>query len=230
MGPGPSDVPPSVLKAMGQSLVGHLDPSFVGMMEEIKAMLRQVFLTENEMTFPISGTGSAGMEFCFANLIEPGDEVVIGVNGVFGTRMADVASRCGAEIVKVDAEWGSIIEPTQIAQALNGRSPKLVAIVHAETSTGAPGGRTDVIRHARARGVTAGHDTRTRGAADGAGGVGAGELHARSREPIAIGRVVKRAAKGFQVAPSEIIDEKKYEVERLGFLISLNHSRAQERQ
>ena len=90
------------------------------------------------------------------------------------------------------------------------------------------GGRTDVIRHARARGVTAGHDTRTRGAADGAGGVGAGEFHARSRKPIAIGRVVKRAAKGFQVAPSEIIDEKKYEVERLGFLISLSHSRAQE--
>ena len=137
MGPGPSDVPPSVLKAMGQSLVGHLDPSFVGMMEEIKAMLRQVFLTENEMTFPISGTGSAGMEFCFANLIEPGDEVVIGVNGVFGTRMADVATRCGAKIVKVDAEWGRIIEPRQIAEALNGRSPKLVAIVHAETSTGA---------------------------------------------------------------------------------------------
>ena len=137
MGPGPSDVPPLVLKAMGKNLVGHLDPSFVGMMEEIKAMLRQVFLTENEMTFPISGTGSAGMEFCFANLIEPGDEVVIGVNGVFGTRMADVATRCGAKIVKVDAEWGRIIEPTQIAEALNGRSPKLVAIVHAETSTGA---------------------------------------------------------------------------------------------
>ena len=137
MGPGPSDVPPLVLKAMGKNLVGHLDPSFVGMMEEIKVMLRQVFLTENEMTFPISGTGSAGMEFCFANLIEPGDEVVIGVNGVFGTRMADVASRCGAQVVSIDAEWGRIIEPAQIAEALNGRSPKLVAIVHAETSTGA---------------------------------------------------------------------------------------------
>ncbi|HCE06930.1 MAG TPA: alanine--glyoxylate aminotransferase [Verrucomicrobiales bacterium] len=137
MGPGPSDVPPSVLAAMGQSLVGHLDPSFVAMMEEIKKMLRQVFLTENEMTFPISGTGSAGMEFCFTNLIEPGDEVVIGINGVFGTRMADVAARCGAEVVKVEVEWGHIIEPAQIAEALNGRSPKLVAIVHAETSTGA---------------------------------------------------------------------------------------------
>lgn len=98
---GPSDVPPSVLEAMGQSLVGHLDPSFVTVMEDIKDMLRQVFLTKNEMTFPISGTGSAGMEFCFANLIQPGDEVVIGINGVFGIRMADVAARCGAEVVKV---------------------------------------------------------------------------------------------------------------------------------
>ena len=96
MGPGPSDVPPSVLAAMNQPLIGHLDPSFVGMMEEIKAMLREVFITKNEMTFPVSGTGSAGMEFCFVNLIEPGDEVVIGINGVFGTRMADVAERCGA--------------------------------------------------------------------------------------------------------------------------------------
>ena len=149
MGPGPSDVPPSVLAAMGQSLVGHLDPSFVAMMEEIKEMLRQVFLTENEMTFPVSGTGSAGMEFCFTNLIEAGDEVVIGINGVFGTRMADVAARCGAEVVKVEAEWGHIIEPAQIAEALNGRSPKLVAIVHAETSTGAltPLGEISKLTH-----------------------------------------------------------------------------------
>src|ERR1051325_4063324 len=91
MGPGPSDVAPSVLKAMSQPLVGHLDPVFVKMMDEIKAMLRAVFQTKNEMTFPVSGTGSAGMEFCFVNLIEPGDEVIVGVNGVFGTRMVDVA-------------------------------------------------------------------------------------------------------------------------------------------
>ena len=100
MGPGPSDAPPSVLSAMSQTLVGHLDPSFVQMMEEIKEMLRKVFLTENEMTFPISGTGSAGMEFCFVNLIEPGDEVIVGVNGVFGGRMAEVAARCGANVTK----------------------------------------------------------------------------------------------------------------------------------
>ena len=107
------------------------------MMEEIKSMLREVFITENQMTFPVSGTGSAGMEFCFANLIEPGDEVVIGVNGVFGARMAEVAERCGASVVKVESEWGKIIEPDQVANALKNRSPKMVAIVHAETSTGA---------------------------------------------------------------------------------------------
>jgi len=137
MGPGPSDVAPSVLEAMSRPLVGHLDPAFISMMEEIKAMLRAVMLTENEMTFPVSGTGSAGMEFCFVNLIEPGDEVVVGVNGVFGMRMAEVAARCGANVTKVEAEWGRIIEPAAIAEAVDGKSPKLVAIVHAETSTGA---------------------------------------------------------------------------------------------
>lgn len=138
MGPGPSDVPASVLKAMSQPLVGHLDPVFVRMMEEIKVMLRAVFQTTNEMTFPISGTGSAGMEFCFVNLVEPGEEVIIGVNGVFGNRMVDVAERCGAKVTKVESEWGRIIEPAQIRAALGkAPKPKLVAIVHAETSTGA---------------------------------------------------------------------------------------------
>src|SRR5438874_8265644 len=138
MGPGPSNAAPSVLKAMSAPLLGHLDPVFVKMMDEIKAMLRQVFLTKNEMTFPVSGTGSAGMEFCFVNLIEPGDEAIIGVNGVFGGRMVDVAERCGARVIKVEAAWGRIIEPQQIADALKKASrPKLVAIVHAETSTGA---------------------------------------------------------------------------------------------
>src|SRR4029453_8561386 len=99
------DVAASVLQTMSQPLVGHLDPIFVQMMEEIKMMLRAVFLTKNEMTFPVSGTGSAGMEFCFVNLIEPGDEVIIGVNGVFGNRMVDVAERCGAKVTKVEAPW-----------------------------------------------------------------------------------------------------------------------------
>jgi alanine-glyoxylate transaminase/serine-glyoxylate transaminase/serine-pyruvate transaminase len=128
---------PSVLEAMSRPLLGHLDPAFVGMMDEIKEMLRAVFQTKNRMTFPVSGTGSAGMEFCCVNLIEPGDEVVIGINGVFGGRMADVAERCGAKVTRVESPWGRIIEPEQIAAALQGRKPKLVAVVHAETSTGA---------------------------------------------------------------------------------------------
>ncbi len=137
LGPGPSMVAPSVLEALARPLIGHLDPAFIGMMEEIKTMLRAVFRTENAMTFPVSGTGSAGMEFCMVNLLEPGDLAVIGVNGVFGGRMAEVAARCGADVIRVEAEWGRIIEPAQIARAVHGRKPKLVGIVHAETSTGA---------------------------------------------------------------------------------------------
>ncbi|HIG28509.1 MAG TPA: alanine--glyoxylate aminotransferase family protein, partial [Verrucomicrobiales bacterium] len=130
-------VPHEVLKAISAPLVGHLDPEFIRIMEEAKAMLRKVFLTENEMTFPVSGTGSAGMECCFVNLVEPGDEVVVCINGVFGMRMAEVAERCGAVVIKVESEWGRIIETEQVAEALKGRNPKLVAVVHAETSTGA---------------------------------------------------------------------------------------------
>src|SRR5262245_46109635 len=129
MGPGPSNVAPSVLQAMSRPLVGHLDPVFVKMMEEIKTMLRQVLMTKNEMTFPVSGTGSAGMEFCFANLLEPGDEVIIGVNGVFGGRMVDLAERCGARVTKVESPWGRIIEPAQITAALKQVRPKFVAVV-----------------------------------------------------------------------------------------------------
>jgi alanine-glyoxylate transaminase / serine-glyoxylate transaminase / serine-pyruvate transaminase len=138
MGPGPSNVAPSVLEAMAKPMIGHLDPEFVRMMEEIKTQLRAVFQTRNEMTFPVSGTGSAGMEFCLVNLVEPGDEVIIGVNGVFGQRMADLAARCGAKVNTMESEWGHIIEPEQLASALRKiQRPKLVAIVHAETSTGA---------------------------------------------------------------------------------------------
>ncbi len=137
LGPGPSDAAPSVLTALSNPLLGHLDPAFIGMMEEIKSMLRQVFQTENEMTFPVSGTGSAGMEFCFVNLIEPGDDVVVCINGVFGMRMADLAIRCGANVIKVEAPWGEIIRPEQVKEAVAGKSPKLIALVHAETSTGA---------------------------------------------------------------------------------------------
>lgn len=161
MGPGPSNVSPSVLASMSRPLVGHLDPAFVKLMEEIKGMLRAVFLTANEMTFPISGTGSAGMEFCCVNLIEPGDEVVIGVNGVFGTRMVDVAERCGARVIKVEAPWGQIIEPAQIAAALATCKPKFVAVVHAETSTGALTPVEEISRLAHAAGALMVLDTVT---------------------------------------------------------------------
>jgi alanine-glyoxylate transaminase/serine-glyoxylate transaminase/serine-pyruvate transaminase len=138
MGPGPSNVAPTVLQAMAQPLVGHLDPYFVKLMDEVKTMLRAVFQTKNELTFPVSGTDSAGMEFCLVNLLEPGDEIVIGVNGVFGARLADVAARGGAKVIKVEAPWGTIIDPEPIASAVKAcRQLKLVAIVHAETSTGA---------------------------------------------------------------------------------------------
>jgi alanine-glyoxylate transaminase/serine-glyoxylate transaminase/serine-pyruvate transaminase len=136
LGPGPSNVAPSVLKALSMPLLGHLDPVFVRMMDEIKGMLRQVLQTKNEMTFPVSGTGSAGMEFCLVNLIEPGDDVVVGVNGYFGARLAEIAERCGARVTKVEAPWGRIIEPQQIADALKTVRAKVVAVVHAETSTG----------------------------------------------------------------------------------------------
>jgi len=117
-------------------------------------MLRAVFITKNEMTFPISGTGSAGMEFCCVNLIEPGDEVIIGVNGVFGTRMCDVAERCGAKVTKVESAWGTIITPEQIAEVLKQVSkPKFVAIVHAETSTGALTSVEEISKLAHAAGA-----------------------------------------------------------------------------
>ncbi|HAV62869.1 MAG TPA: alanine--glyoxylate aminotransferase [Verrucomicrobiales bacterium] len=138
MGPGPSNCAPSVLQSLSKPMLGHLDPEFVRMMEEIKSMQRAVMQTKNLMTFPVSGTGSAGMEFCLVNLLEPGDEVIIGVNGVFGGRMCDLAERCGAKVTKVSSDWGRIIEPQQIADALKQTpKPKLVAVVHAETSTGA---------------------------------------------------------------------------------------------
>jgi len=137
LGPGPSNVHPRVMKAMLSPVLGHLDPDFVGIMEDIKKLLRLVFRTSNEITFPVSGTGSAGMECVMANLIEDGDEVVVGVNGAFGVRLAEVADRLGAKVHKVEAQWGRIVEPDQVAAALAKiEKPKLVAIVHAETSTG----------------------------------------------------------------------------------------------
>ena len=136
MGPGPSNVAPRVLAAMAQSTIGHLDPRFTALMDETMGLLRHVFRTTNALTFPISATGSAGMETGFVNLVEPGDSVVVCVHGVFGERMCDVASRCGAEVTRVEAPWGRPIDPADLQKAVAATSPKLVAVVHAETSTG----------------------------------------------------------------------------------------------
>jgi alanine-glyoxylate transaminase/serine-glyoxylate transaminase/serine-pyruvate transaminase len=137
LGPGPSNVHPRVMKAMLSPVLGHLDPDFIGVMEQIKKLLRIVFRTQNEITFPVSGTGSAGMEAAMANLIEPGDEVIVGVAGAFGTRLAEIAERLRAKLTRLDTQWGRIVEPASVAEALKAaRKPKLVALVHAETSTG----------------------------------------------------------------------------------------------
>jgi alanine-glyoxylate transaminase / serine-glyoxylate transaminase / serine-pyruvate transaminase len=137
MGPGPSDVSARVLRALAAPTLGHLDPEYLRIMDQTRNMLREVFQTSNEMTLAISGTGSAGMEACVCNLIEPGDEAIICVNGVFGGRMKDVAQRYGATVHTVEAEWGRGIDPDQIAQALKQNpNTKIVGIVHAETSTG----------------------------------------------------------------------------------------------
>jgi alanine-glyoxylate transaminase / serine-glyoxylate transaminase / serine-pyruvate transaminase len=138
LGPGPSMVHPRVLQAMAAPLVGHLDPAFLSIMNDIQAGLRQVFATKNSLTLALSGTGSAGMEAAIVNVIEPGDTIIVGVNGVFGTRLATVAERCGAKAIQVDAPWGQVIEANAIEAALQRSGPvKAVAIVHAETSTGA---------------------------------------------------------------------------------------------
>jgi len=136
MGPGPSNCPPSVLAVMAQPTVGHLDPWFIGRMNEVQDMLRAVMRTSNRLTLPISATGSAGMETCLVNLIERGDRCVIGVNGVFGQRMSDIVGRAGGELVRVEAPWGEPLDLAAIEGALNGGPTKLVAVVHAETSTG----------------------------------------------------------------------------------------------
>lgn len=137
MGPGPSDVHPSVLRSMSIPLLGHLDPAFLEIMNETMDLLRQVYQTENKVTLAMSGTGSAGMETIFVNLVEPGDKVIVGVNGLFGQRMVDVATRCGAEVIQVDAPWGEIIPADKIEEALKRHDHvKLVAVVHSETSTG----------------------------------------------------------------------------------------------
>ena len=137
MGPGPSDVHPRVLAAMAQPTIGHLDPEFVGLMEDIKSLLRYAFQTENSLTLPLSAPGSAGMEAAFCNLLEPGDKVVVCINGVFGMRMAENVRRMGGELVTVEDAWGQQVDPDKLRSALAANpDAKIVAFVHAETSTG----------------------------------------------------------------------------------------------
>lgn len=137
MGPGPSAIAPSVLAAMSAPTVGHLDPYFLKVMDEMQTMLRQVFRTENKLTLAVSGTGSAGMETCVVNLIERGDKMLVCKNGVFGGRMADVAERAGAEVTVIERPFGEIFTAEEIESAIQKTKPKVVGIVHAETSTGA---------------------------------------------------------------------------------------------
>lgn len=137
LGPGPSPVADRILEAMALPTVGHLDPNFLAIMDDVNRRLRSVFGTENRMTFPVSGTGSAGMEASLANLLEPGDTAIVGVNGVFGTRLAEMARRMGANVVTVKADWGRIIPPGRLIETLRSHpDARLLALVHAETSTG----------------------------------------------------------------------------------------------
>jgi alanine-glyoxylate transaminase/serine-glyoxylate transaminase/serine-pyruvate transaminase len=136
LGPGPSNASPRVLAAMGQPLLGHLDPAFLAIVEELQARLRRLFGTQNELTLPLSATGSGGMEACLANLLERGDGAVIGVAGVFGERMCEVAARIGARVTRVETEPGTALEPAAMAAAIARERPRVVAFVHAETSTG----------------------------------------------------------------------------------------------
>jgi alanine-glyoxylate transaminase/serine-glyoxylate transaminase/serine-pyruvate transaminase len=138
MGPGPSDVSPRVLEALSRPTIGHLDPVFVSMMDEMKALLKYAFQTRNELTMPVSAPGSAGMETCFVNLVEPGEKVIICQNGVFAGRMKENVERCGGIAVMVQDEWGRAVDPQKLSDALKvNPDARIVAFVHAETSTGA---------------------------------------------------------------------------------------------
>lgn len=150
MGPGPSDMHPKVVAALGQPAIGHLDPAFVQMMEEIKSLLRYAFQTENALTFAVSGPGSVGMETCFVNLVEPGDKVVVCRNGVFGGRMIENVQRFGGTAVVVEDAWGEPVDPQKVADALKANpDAKALAFVHAETSTGAQSDAAALVGLAR---------------------------------------------------------------------------------
>lgn len=153
MGPGPSDVPPRVSRALAAPTVGHLDPSFLDLMDRVRQRLQSVFRTKNETTLAASGTGSAGMEMVLTNLIEPGDRALIGECGVFGGRLADLAGRLGAEVDRVSAPWGRALPEAEMIEAIEARRPHVVAFVHAETSTGVSQPVAEIAEAARRRGA-----------------------------------------------------------------------------
>ena len=153
LGPGPSDVDPRVLRALSAPTIGHLDPDFIAVMNDTVELLRYVFQTENQLTLPMSGTGSAGMETVLVNLIEPGDRVIICIAGLFGQRMAEIAARCGAMVEVVQTPWGRIIEPEEVRKAFAKGPSKLLAIVQAETSTGVLQPLDEIIRLAHDNGA-----------------------------------------------------------------------------
>lgn len=137
LGPGPSNPHPSVLAAMSYPLIGHLDPQFIDLMVKVQEDLRYVFQTKNPLTIPVSGTGSAGMEAALCNFIDPGDRVLVGVNGYFGERICDMAGRYGAEVRRLERPWGEVFTSDEIRHALEEKPAKIVCLIHAETSTGA---------------------------------------------------------------------------------------------
>jgi alanine-glyoxylate transaminase/serine-glyoxylate transaminase/serine-pyruvate transaminase len=153
LGPGPSMVYPSVTRAMIAPVVGHLDPTFTALMDRIQTLLRYLFQTDNELTLPVSGTGSAAMEACVANLVEPGDRVLVCVEGYFGLRIAEMARRYGGEVTTITRPWGEVFSADDIRRALDQRPAQVVAIVHGETSTGAMQPIPDIARAVRDHGA-----------------------------------------------------------------------------
>jgi alanine-glyoxylate transaminase/serine-glyoxylate transaminase/serine-pyruvate transaminase len=154
MGPGPSDISPQVLQALSRPTIGHLDPLFIGMMDELKILLKYAFQTENSFTIAVSAPGSAGMEACFVNLIEPGEKVIVCRNGVFGERMRENILRCGGVAIVVDDEWGSAVSLDKVQTAINDNpDAKIVAFVHAETSTGALSDAQAIASMAKQKGM-----------------------------------------------------------------------------
>jgi len=154
MGPGPSDVSPRVLAASARPTIGHLDPLFVGLMDDVKRLLQFAFQTKNELTIPLSAPGSAGMEAAFVNLLEPGDKAIVCQNGVFGGRMRENVERCGATAVMVQDRWGDPVDPEKVSEAIEANpDAKLVAFVHAETSTGVRSDAQQLCQLAKAAGM-----------------------------------------------------------------------------